>query len=164
MKTILIFLSLIMVLPLRADHYATQAPEVSNDQWESHPEAGVAVAVLLKSQYKNNQNIYILTAYIKNTSNIEKSIFSGETAVRFFYKDENNVQHYLRDVPDSFSHATSYGIDPGHIVINPVTLTPQELNFVTSHLIQVECHLSDVGHPDASYTVISSPKQLYLTQ
>jgi hypothetical protein len=165
-KTLLLFF-LSLSVPLLAQYQLpTTAPEVPADQWETHNDAGVAVATLLIPQQKNGKTIYSLRIYIKNISNVNKGLIetgNDRVDLKVFYFDSNHIQQFLRP-PDVFLDVVqkimNITIPPGNIYTYPVNLTDNDLIFVTTHPIQCSYNIWDAAYNN-HWQITTSPKQFY---
>ncbi len=166
-----------MIVALILDPHSAQAAfdvsdgsTITDDQWETHTDAGVALdMVLYTNATKDSKRIYRMLIYIKNISTVNKTYFysSYDHGFRYFYTDANGIQHDMHPhIPAairSFTGAFSIEIAPGKIAPTWVELTANDLTFVTSHPIQCTFVITDEV-TNRAYKVTTFPKTFSIPQ
>ncbi len=137
--------------------------DISNDDWEIHAEAGIAVYIKLIQETTKTEGTYYLILYVKNIATTQKEYALGgpDDGIRYFYTDAQGVQHDLHPLKSVFiqTRLSEIRIAPSKIITLRVKLDNDDLHFVESHPIQADFLIFDV-YTKQKHEIVSLPKTL----
>jgi hypothetical protein len=110
--------------------------KIPASSWETHVE-GIALATILISREEGGEKKYLLSVYLKNTSDsVKEYVVSGnDGGLQFFTRNEANAWTPLRDYgPNHYlASATHDNIVPGGIIHHEIELSPAEVALIEAH-------------------------------